>query len=111
MERLGRSYRWWLGNTLQFSWRVKLLAWFATTRGAYQRLARARDQYVVLHDLARFCHYRGTLYVEDNRRSMELLEGRRQVFLRVVGYVRGDEQQLLDWYDRAQREEKEEDHE
>lgn len=73
-------------------------ATFESPAGAAEDLAG-----IVMDDLARFCHFRSSLVggVDDDmgRRDplkMAELEGRRQVYLRILGLMEITEQELRD---------------
>ena len=61
---------------------------------AYKRTFEGREAALVLADLARFCHAQATTHVVNDTHGSAQLEGRRQVWLRIQGYLRLDEAAL-----------------
>ncbi len=56
----------------------------------------------VLGDLARFCHAYTTTHVQGDPVGSAQLEGRRQVFLRIRGHLRADQETIEDIAERTQ---------
>lgn len=78
---LSRARRW-----LLYRWR---------TRGeAYRRIFALADADIVLADLARYCNAGRTTFVTDNQAASALLEGRRQVWLRIESYLHMSESDM-----------------
>jgi sigma54-dependent transcription regulator len=63
------------------------LAFFVSRRAAYQEVFRGAARAVVLADLAQFCHAQATTHVIGDTHGSAQLEGRRQVWLRIRGYL------------------------
>lgn len=61
---------------------------------AYKQTFSGLSAGPVLADLARFCHASKTVHVDGNTHGTAQLEGRRQVWLRIQGYVQVDEREL-----------------
>ncbi len=59
-------------------------------KGAYQRLGK-----IALEDLERFCRGNDTCFNPDPR-IHAMLEGRREVYLRIKRYVKLSPEQILD---------------
>lgn len=54
-----------------------------------------KSNYAVLVDLAKFCRANETTYMKDERLSA-VLEGRREVWLRIQNYLNLSSDELLD---------------
>ncbi len=67
-------------------------------RTQYQLTFRTPPGQLVLRDLARFCRVNESTYTADARQSA-LLEGRREVFLRIMHHIKLPPDQLWDLYD------------
>lgn len=69
-------------------------------RNAYRRLfgLESQDAQVVLNDLAKFCRANQTTVTKDDRASL-VLEGRREVWLRLQQHLQLDEETLWRLYD------------
>lgn len=63
-------------------------------RSAYREVFRGAAVDVVLADLARFCHAQSTTHVVGDTHGSAQLEGRRQVWLRIRGYLALEDEQL-----------------
>lgn len=75
---------------------VQLAALALRRSGGYKRLfkegnAFRPDAEVVLADLRRFCRADGTSTYSDNPQRMALLEGRREVFERIMAYIQAND--------------------
>jgi len=66
-------------------------------RGAYQDVFIGPRANVVLQDLASFCRANKTIYTKDDRASY-ILEGRRQVWLRITDQLRLTQDELWQLY-------------
>lgn len=65
------------------------------TRRAFYRIFHRPDSDLVLYDLWRWCHYNSTTHVPGDTHGSAQLEGRRQVFLRILNMARIDERHLM----------------
>lgn len=67
-------------------------------RSAYREVFGAgghtRSQAIVLADLARWCSAQKTTYVAGDPDGAKYLEGRRQVWIRIQGYLRLTEEEI-----------------
>ena len=72
---------------------------FTSKRVSYQRTfpENDRDAEKVLSDLAKFCRADKSTFHKDPR-AHAVLEGRREVFLRIKNYLNLNEQELWDLY-------------
>lgn len=72
----------------------------AGRRHAYRRLfsIENQDAQLVLRDLAKFCRAHETTVTPDARASA-ILEGRREVWLRIANHLQLDEETLWRLYD------------
>ena len=68
-------------------------AWLASRQNAYRGLFRGRHAPVVLADLAKFCRATETTYHENERLS-GVLEGRREVWLRIQNHLNMSQDEL-----------------
>ena len=62
---------------------------------------------MVLVDLARFCRAYHTIHVENDTHGSALLEGRRQVYLRIAEYMNINPRDLLEAVKRGEEREAE----
>ncbi len=77
------------------SWRGRLVALWRSELAAWREAFAVEGAAIVLARLERFCHANSTTYVEgDDGRASAQLEGRRQVWLLVRGYLRLTDDQL-----------------
>lgn len=65
-----------------------LRALLFSRRDAYREALGARAARICLADLHRFCHAQHTTHVVGDPYGSAQLEGRRQVWLRIEGYLR-----------------------
>jgi len=72
---------------------------------AYKRTFTGADGDLVLLDLARFCHAYLTTHLEGDPHGSALLAGRREVFLRIVEFMRLDPGDIIDAVKRGQERE------
>lgn len=71
-----------------------------TTRAqAYRRTFAGPVPGVVLRDLARFCRANETTVVPGQPEASKILEGRREVWLRIQHHLQLTDEQLWDLYD------------
>lgn len=63
-------------------------------RKAYIACFEGLNGKIVLEDLARWCHVRTTTHTEGDPCGTALLEGRRQVFLRIQEFLHLSEEQI-----------------
>lgn len=82
-------------------WRARLLAWLVPLRLAYREVFRGAARAVVIADLAHFCHLQSTTHVVGDPTGSAQLEGRRQVGLRIRGYLALTDEQLDEYRRQA----------
>lgn len=82
-------------------WRARLLAWFVPLRVAYREVFRGAARAVVIADIAHFCHLQSTTHVVGDPTGSAQLEGRRQVGLRIRGYLALADEQLDEYRRQA----------
>lgn len=68
-------------------------------KGAYARLFKEKDHIgpdasIILADLRRFCRADGTSTFSENPQKMALLEGRREVFERIMAYINASDDDI-----------------
>jgi hypothetical protein len=66
--------------------------WKAAYQAAFGENARALPAFV---DLARFCHARETCVIRGDRDLSLVMEGRRQVYLRVMNFIELTPEELV----------------
>ena len=71
---------------------------------AYKQCFDGEHAQRVLDDLGRFCHAYTTTHVVEDSHGTAQLEGRRQVWLRIQGYMNLDERQVDDIVEVAETE-------
>lgn len=82
----------------------RIVAYITRRKAAYQRtFPQNPAQQIVLADLARFCRAHQTTFHPDPR-IHAALEGRREVFLRIVNHLNLSTEQLLAIYNAGAQE-------
>lgn len=76
--------------------------WLFRRRGAYRDLFRGPNGDIVLLDLARFCRAHESTFHTDPRVHANL-EGRREVFLRIMHHLQLSEADLWKLYARPEQ--------
>ena len=77
-------------------------AFLFARKTAYNAVFRSAQGEVILRDLARFCRAHDTTFVPDDRASA-LMEGRREVWLRIQHHLQLSEAELWDIYQQPKR--------
>lgn len=78
--------------------RQSLINFFSTRKTSYQlTFNEGVHAKLVLKDLARFCRANDTTFLPDAR-AHAVLEGRREVWLRIQKYINLSPEELLDLY-------------
>lgn len=71
-----------------------LLKIFARKRAAYRTVFSGPESKLVLADLARFCRAMNTTYVPGDTDQSKHLEGRREVWLRIMAHLKLTDNQI-----------------
>ena len=79
---------------------AELLAVLTERKTAYQRAFAEAAGQAVLNDLMPFCRSRETCVVPGDRDRTYVLEGRREVYLRIRDHLDLTPEQLLELYSR-----------
>lgn len=74
---------------------------------AYKQTFDGTNAKKILEDLERFCHANSTTHVEGDSHGTAQLEGRRQVWLRIQGYLNLRDSQVGEYVSQAETEETE----
>ena len=74
-------------------------------RHAYKRTFDGSNAKKILEYLERFCHANSTTHVEGDSHGTAQLEGRRQVWLRIQGYLNLRDSQVGEYVSQAETEE------
>lgn len=78
------------------------LVWMRNRKRSYQFAFQTPAGQEVLKDLAKFCRARETTFLPDGRAHC-VLEGRREVWLRITNHLGLTEEQLMDIYSGMER--------
>lgn len=74
------------------------LKYFAEWKAAYQAAFAEAIKGSVFADLAKFCHAYETTVVPGDRDQSYVMEGRRQVYLRIQNFIERTPQELVALY-------------
>lgn len=78
--------------------RGELLEYLTEWKAAYQTAFGPISRSVVFDDLAAFCHARQTCVVPGDREQSYMLEGRRQVYLRIINFLELEPEELIKFH-------------
>lgn len=82
------------------TWIDKLRQTLGARRYAYRATFKGPHAEIVLMDLARFCRAHQSTFLPDAR-AHAVLEGRREVFLRIQNHLKLTDEQLWELYSGA----------
>jgi hypothetical protein len=80
--------------------REQLLVIFTDCKRAYQAVFASEAGKAVMIDMAPFCRARETCVIPGDRDRTYVLEGRREVYLRIQDYLDLSPEQLVEKYTR-----------
>lgn len=81
------------------------MSFIRTKAQSYKQVFAGEQAKRVLGDLARFCHMTNTAHVTGDPTGSALLEGRRQVFLRIQAMCGLTGEQITGWENTVKEEE------